>query len=528
MQEHDIIIVGAGLAGSMAATMLARNGHSVVVVDPNEVYPADFRCEKIDPPKIEILRRAGLIDAVVAQATLDRSEWIARLGLLVEKKVSCQYGIEYGHFVNTLRSQIPRDVEFVRGKVTAIANTDDKQRVMLASGRILAGRLVVLASGLGSGLRQSLGMDREDLSPCHSVSIAFDIEPDSERGFPFRAMTYYGEHPRSRVSYVTLFPIENRMRANLFVYRSLDDPWLREFRASPDATLNAVLPRLARLTGPARVTGAVKARPVDLYTTRGYRQPGVVLLGDAFGTACPAAGTGAYKAMVDTERLCHGYASAWLATPGMGIEKVNAFYDDAAKRRSDRNSLALAWSAKAMAVDERLSWWIMRLATVPFGWTRWFANTVRSLVSPRQGGTAHTATHAVAGLEWMAEISHYLGRWPDLKAAVSRAAHRLYDRHVVEVGEPVLHGREQRPLAVAAHGNGGHRSAIAIGQYPEQVIFERPERGGEDGNAREVRPRQGGDTAGAVVERDELVVMRDPQAGRGPRLLPGGEVGPPS
>ena len=32
------------------------------------------------------------------------------------------------------------------------------------------------------------------------------------------------------MAYLTLFPIGTRMRANLFVYRSFDDPWLRELR----------------------------------------------------------------------------------------------------------------------------------------------------------------------------------------------------------------------------------------------------------------------------------------------------------
>ena len=115
--------------------------------------------------------------------------------------------------------------------------------------------------------------------------------------------------------------------------------------------MNAAMPGLERLTGPYRVSSPVKVRPIDLYATRGYRQPGVVLVGDAFATACPAAGTGARKAIVDAERLSHGYVSQWLATPGMGVEKISQFYDDAIKVSSDRKSLALAMRMKAMSID---------------------------------------------------------------------------------------------------------------------------------------------------------------------------------
>ena len=45
------------------------------------------------------------------------------------------------------------------------------------------------------------------------------------------------------------------MRANLFVYREPDDPWLREFRVAPVKTLNAALPRLKKITGEFTISG---------------------------------------------------------------------------------------------------------------------------------------------------------------------------------------------------------------------------------------------------------------------------------
>ncbi len=378
MREFDVAIVGAGLAGSISASALQRAGHSVALIDPNAVYPDEFRCEKIDFRQIEVLNKVKLGDAVLAAATHDKSAWVTRLGRLIEKRTSDQLGIDYGRLVNTLRAEIPASVAFMRDKVTAIANSPHQQRITLASGEVIAARLVVLASGLSNSLRQSLGMDRHDLSPCHSVTFGFDVEPASGGSFPFRALTHYGEHPRFRVSYLTLFPIGSRMRANLFVYRGLDDPWLRAFRTSPEEALKAAMPRLASIAGPMRIAGPVKARPIDLYATSNYRQPGVVLVGDAFATACPAAGTGARKAIVDAERLCNGYVSYWLATPGMGVEKIGAYYDDAEKVASDRRSYALAWSVRAMAIDESLKWWMRRWASVIVGYARWTMHDMRT------------------------------------------------------------------------------------------------------------------------------------------------------
>src|SRR3954469_1226667 len=64
----DIAIVGGGLAGSLAAAVLARAGHRVVLIDKREVYPEEFRVEKLAGQQLDILRRLGFIDELAAAA----------------------------------------------------------------------------------------------------------------------------------------------------------------------------------------------------------------------------------------------------------------------------------------------------------------------------------------------------------------------------------------------------------------------------------------------------------------------------
>lgn len=367
----DVAVVGAGLAGSIAATMLARAGHSVVIIDPHRTYPDDFRCEKFDDGQMAVLKKIGLSDTVTAASTHDRSVWVSLLGHLAEKRPSDQMGFDYGPLVNRLRAELPPSVTQIHGKVTAVANSPDRQSVSISTGETIEARLVVLASGLNNALREQLGIERVDLCRCQSITFGFDMEPLAGASFPFRALTHYGEHPRFRAAYITLFPIGTRMRANFFVYRDLADPWLRAFRDAPEATLSAAMPRLERLTGPFRIVGPVKMRPIDLYETTGYLTPGLVLVGDAFGTACPAGGSGARKALVDVERLCNGHVSRWLATPGMGVEKIASFYADPEKVAHDRRSLALAYSIKAMALDESPIFWARRWMKLALTRVRW-------------------------------------------------------------------------------------------------------------------------------------------------------------
>src|SRR5260221_9626293 len=108
-------------------------------------------------------------------------------------------------------------------------------------------------------------MERHITSPCHSISIGFDIFPVSRPAFAFPAMTYFSERPSDRIPYLTLFPVVNRRRANLFTYRRADDLWLREMRQRPVETTNAALPRLRRITREYTISVDGKSRPADLY-----------------------------------------------------------------------------------------------------------------------------------------------------------------------------------------------------------------------------------------------------------------------
>src|SRR5258708_7189112 len=245
----------------------------------------------------------------------------------------------YDSLVNAIRAEIPPGVELLVAKVTTSSTSAERQKLTLSDGDVISARLVVLANGLNVGLRRQLGIERQIVSACHSISLGFDFAPVGRPDFNFPALTYFSERPSDRIPYLTLFPVGNKMRANLFVYRQFDDPWLRRMRHAPVETLNASLPKLRRITGEFRIAGDIKIRPADLYVSAGYRQPGVVLVGDAFETTCPVTGTGTDKVFTDVERLCHVHIPAWLATDGMAEDKIATFYDHPVKKACD------AWAA---------------------------------------------------------------------------------------------------------------------------------------------------------------------------------------
>ena len=332
-----------------------------MLVDPHPLYPAELRCEKLGGEQLELLRKTGLAEGTLRATTLDGEVWEARFGHVVARKPSDQHGIMYDTLVNTMRAQIPKNVETIHAKASAISSSGERQRIVLSNDEEISARLVVLANGLNVGLRHTLGIQRRVISECHSITLGFNVEPVGRAAFDFPALTYWPKRTSSRMAYLSVFPIGEQMRANLMVYRQMTDPWLSRFRQAPEETMLATMPGLAHMMGEFRVSGQVKIRPADLCVSEGYLQPGVVLVGDAFSTSCPAAGTGTTKVFTDVGRLCNVYIPRWLATEGMDAQKIAAIL-----RRSREDGLRGAMPGEGLppplALDRR--WLVLACAAL--------------------------------------------------------------------------------------------------------------------------------------------------------------------
>lgn len=349
--EVEVAIVGGGLAGATLAAVLTRAAIRVTLFDPHETYRPDFRAEKLTAAQLAILARLGLDAPVRAQATDLDELWIARAGKVVERRRNHEVGLDYAALVNALRARVPAESRQM-ARVVRIEASREQQKVHLGSGEEVTARLVVLATGLGQALLGDLGVRRHEHTREASLAIGFDLECAASRVAP---LTYYGETPGDRSAYLTVFPIGERIRANLFVYRTRDEAWSRAFRSEPDATLDALMPGLRKILGDYRIAGSPVLRPIHLYETTGCERDGIVLVGDAFATTCPTGGTGIGKVLTDVETLA-ALVPTWLATAGMGRDKIAAYYAHPAKQASDRAARTQTAYARDLALNASLAW----------------------------------------------------------------------------------------------------------------------------------------------------------------------------
>jgi 2-polyprenyl-6-methoxyphenol hydroxylase-like FAD-dependent oxidoreductase len=263
--------------------------------------------------------------------------------------------------VNALREALPPAVDFRVGRVEQITTGDETQRIRLADGVELTTRLVALSSGTGGDLHTRLGLRRQMIQKEQSVAFGFTLARPDGGPFPFDAVTYYPSGSGSGVAYLTLFLIGSSMRANMFVFWPLADGRTRAFVQAPVGELSRLFPGLRQVIGDFEVVSPVETGRVDLYRVEeGFRRPGLVLLADAFQSVCPTTGTGLSKVLTDVDVFCHECVPQWLATPGMGREKVAGFYDNPRKQSVDRHSLASAREERLFALDTSLYWRMRR------------------------------------------------------------------------------------------------------------------------------------------------------------------------
>src|SRR3989304_3588001 len=65
MADADILVIGAGPVGMLAALLSAQQGLSVLLLERSTVRQAQSRAIGLPPPSLEIFRRIGLPEAFV-------------------------------------------------------------------------------------------------------------------------------------------------------------------------------------------------------------------------------------------------------------------------------------------------------------------------------------------------------------------------------------------------------------------------------------------------------------------------------
>jgi geranylgeranyl reductase family protein len=325
----DVIIVGAGPAGSTAAKLLADGGYSVLLID-RATFPRHKTCaswiNRLAFERFPYLqnRLSELVENPFYGVTFyDRK--IEREAHYLEKRPSGYLSLRSKFDDGLRRIAIEAGAQSLEGcAVVGTSEERDGVRVQLADGREYSARIVIGADGASSrvavaaGLRQGWGA--RDYVLCANTDIPFPSE---------RIRAFYGENFPFRVfleyegiqGYGWVFPKHGHIC--LGIGALLEDG-------------RAIRPLFRRFVEALRAREQIPADLpegkiyYDLDPVGGvYRLPSLVrgramLIGDAAGFVSGSTGEGIYPGMVSAEVVVQVIHRALeTASPGPALEPYN-------------------------------------------------------------------------------------------------------------------------------------------------------------------------------------------------------------
>lgn len=298
---HDVVIIGAGPAGSATASFLARSGYDVLLLDKSD-FPRDKTCgDGLTPRALGVLNDLGVSDIVKHHGYQIREAIVySPNGVTVTTQVPERDGLP-DHMLtiprlvldNIIRERAIDDGANFQGEVhvTALEHVQNGVNIMgQRRGKrfTAAGRMVVIAIGASVRLLINLGILKETPQMILATRTYFEDLNNLSGLFEF----HFDGVPLP--GYGWIFPLsDSSANVGAGVLRMTAGKKRLPGNAKSALTQFLQLPRMQEmLTGATRV-GPVRGFPLrtDFATAPTYAER-VILVGESAGLVNPVTGEG--------------------------------------------------------------------------------------------------------------------------------------------------------------------------------------------------------------------------------------------
>ena len=363
--ETDVIVVGAGPAGSSAAWHLAREGAHVTVLDRAR-FPREKPCaEYLSPEASRILNAMGALEACEAAGAAHLAGMVIRApsGAHIRGEFAAAHGFRaFRDRGLALRRPVLDSILLERARAAGASVREGEQvisvlrdsRGAVCGARVrgtdgihdVRARLVIGADGLRSTIARRIGVARHAIGPRRLAFIGHyrDVE----------GITDFGEMHVEREGYAGFADVGHGLTNVAVVVPRAS---VRDVVAGdPSAFLEswiAARPHLApRMSHAARATTVRVTGPFASHASRAWAR-GVALVGDAADFFDPFTGEGIYAALRGGELLAPFALESLAADRPRDADGALRAYDRA-RRKAFRGKwaierlVALAVSAPAL------------------------------------------------------------------------------------------------------------------------------------------------------------------------------------
>lgn len=314
--EYDVIVVGAGPAGSTAATLVAERGHSTLLLE-REKFPRFHVGESLMPETYWTMKRLGIWEKLVegnyvkknGVQFVSHSDKESRPFFFAEydpRECSDTFHVERSVFDQLMfenaREKGAHCVDQARVMDAAIEAAGTKTvKVKFADGstKTINAKVVVDATGQSAIIANRLGLRQVD--PELKKAAIWTYFEGAKRNGELGPEVTCILHTEDKDCWFWYIPLSN---GSVSVGVVGDNEYILKSGATPEETFEREMGRCPgvqrRLEGATRVDSYIVAKEFT-YTTRQHAGDGWVLVGDAYSFIDPIYSSGVFLALKSGE-----------------------------------------------------------------------------------------------------------------------------------------------------------------------------------------------------------------------------------
>src|SRR6266481_6433866 len=352
--KPDVVIVGAGIAGSALAISLAGSGHGVTLLEKSTVHVDRVRGEFIVPWGVAEAKALGILD-VLEHAGANYTVRSIPYGEGLSPEDARKFSVPMDRMVGGVRGALnlghPRICNVLNQAAVAVGTAllRGVSRIQVRAGfppqiefeyngtsYAIAPRIVIGADGRGSAVARQVGFERL-ADPIHHLLTGLLVDgapewPRDEQSIGVDDDFGFYVFPQGD-GRVRLYAAHGLDQRNRFVGDGAVERFLQAFDR-PSLPYGGALAR-------AQAAGPCHGYPNNDVWIENPVAPGVVLIGDAAGHNDPSGGQGISIALKDARLVSDALSASKVWSP-------EAFADYASQRREQMRRLR--FSTRLLAI----------------------------------------------------------------------------------------------------------------------------------------------------------------------------------